>query len=307
MTTEATYFMLKAEEATGEPPPREDDQLIPFLRRMQAVLGPGSPEAWRGVFMYLGEYHQGMDRFNILWALLTFCKSVAAIRRWARTWMLALPSADIHPISMVLCSATLPIRLQGPILAIYRRNFPGRTNPMVQEMVKSTIRPNDVGCWSWTVILPPHYPVEGLVSTLPVTVREAVYGSINSIGARWCLRELAVCGFSRLTTIGPGLVVQSNLGLYLCPAKVEIQHGTLIGGSAWVAPTEFDWGAARIKDPSLGDWRGNVGWEEADEPFGADAAGEQIGVHPAEDPICFPSTWLRMFYGYWIRPAKGGP
>ncbi len=300
------YAMLKTREASGEPPPREDSQLIPFLARMMALIGPGSPEAWRGVFSYLGEHHSGTNRFNIIWAILSLCNSVAAIRRWGRTWMMVLPYADIHPISMALCAASLPPRLQEPILSIYRRNFPGRTNPTIQELVKSALRPDDGSCRSWTVILPPHHTVKGLVSVLPITVREAVIGSTTTLGERWCLRELAVCGISGLTTIGPGLIVQSNLGLYLCPITVEIQHDSVIGGSAWVVPNEFNWGLARILGPAQGEWRMQAGWEEGGEFWHSDADGAQISVRPTADPILFPDSWLRMYYGQWGGPAKGG-
>ena len=65
------------------------------------------PEKWRSewnsVFQILGEKYTGLLRFDIIHGVLAALKECDAMV-WAKVWMKAIPAANIHPISLVLCA-----------------------------------------------------------------------------------------------------------------------------------------------------------------------------------------------------------
>lgn len=103
---EQTRGMLMALLASGAPAPESLDKCQQFLEIAKSTLPPGDINCWKEFFNIIGEFAIDINRFDIIYSIIASLKSIDEIDTFGETWMNAIHTANIHPISIPLCTTS---------------------------------------------------------------------------------------------------------------------------------------------------------------------------------------------------------
>lgn len=300
---ETVDAVLRVNRAMGMTASTQKD-ITQVLREMTGCLADQDVEGWSRVFTWLGELHPGTNRFNIIRAILMFWQAVADVQRWGATWMTAIELSGIHPVSLCLCTAGSPNELRLALLDEYERNFPALGYPVVVRFDDARTAKNgdDPRSSVWTIQIPSGQSVKNVVSSHRVDVWESSRGATISLGDGWCVQELRCCEMPALASLGPNMVVMTDLNLLLAPGVKVIREDSRIGGMTRVWKPGFPAGTTRKRALPKGNWDMNTGWVEAEDDWKSNWRGNARVVGPPgclPDPIVFPDSWFCLFNGFW--------
>ncbi len=294
---------LRVFQATGMTASSQDE-IIRVLQDMTALLADQDVAGWSQVFSWLSEMHPGICRFNVIRAILLFLQETAGIQRWGATWMAAMEAGGIHPVSLSLCAGRAPDTFLAAITTEYERNFPASRYPRVTGFVEA--RQNGNGdnprIWAWRIQMPSDSPVKNLLSSLYVKVLEPPGASMVSLGEGWCVRALTCGQMPALSSLGPNLVVITDLDARLAPNLKTIMKGSRVGGTTWVWKALCPTGTTQRRAGPKGKWDNHAGWIEAGSHWKSDRWGKILVLNDSEwsgDPILVPESCSSLTNGHW--------
>ena len=265
-----------------------------LLTELKSIVADSDLETWRAIFEFLGSINRSLDRFNIVLGVLDALADEAEVNKWAPTWLVCLMAADIHPLSIILCSTKQPPAIERALIAVYLTAcFPGdRTN------IKYAIQRGRMGQRiAWQIILPANKVVSNLLSTQPVILEERHPQTVTATGPGWAVPGLISGAVPALASLGEGLVVMGDAELGSAPALEDLGHGTCIGGRLKVWKKSFVHGSTQKRYHPKGPYRVDCGlcWRG----IGCVCVDNVIfeGCPMGDHPIPIPDSWMILITG----------
>ncbi len=183
-------------------------------------------DLWRELFELLGQAHPAQDRFDIVVAVLTVLHDIhdtnpSNLLAWAQAWILTISTADIHPASLVLCTA-------------HRFQYLGRTlvpfvNMFYPQIHVSRQFPPFVPHGQWMIQLNTDVGPQNILAVGHVVAKEGGRVGLTNLGEGWVVGgnlELRCC--RDLQHLGPALTVLQFLRFDGCRALNSSQQGVKV-------------------------------------------------------------------------------
>lgn len=183
---------------------------------------------WAYVFRELGKVHSDLNRFDILLGIYLALPFVEA-GEWLSVWMKALPAANIHPISLMLCA--------GPDEDAYKQQI----EKVLQAM---NGRHRWFEGWQekrdrkygfdphWILKLQAGKAVNNVLSSRIVEVTDALGHDKLLVGDGWCVHALKCVtnGHWYGCRIGRNLTAIGALDLGRCIGPTSVGRNLRVGG-----------------------------------------------------------------------------
>ena len=265
-----------------------------LLAELKSVVAASDVETWRAVFRFFGSIHRSLDRFSVVLGVLDALADEAEVNEWAPTWLVSLAAADIHPLSMILCSTRRPPAIERALIAVYLTVcFPGdRTNLQYATQRGRLLRSS-----AWRVILPADKVVSNLLSTQPVILEERHPQSVTATGPGWAVTGLITGAVPALASLGDGLVVMGDADLGSAPVLQNLGHGTCVGGQLKVWKKSFVHGTSQKRYHPKAPYRVDCGlrWRG----IGCLCVDNVIfeGCPLGDQAITIPDSWMILITG----------
>ena len=227
-----------------------------LLMELKSMVPASDVETWRAVFRFFGTQFSHLDRFETVLGVLDALPDATEVHRWGPAWLESIHAANIHPLSIILCSTRRPPYIESALISVYfTACFPGdRTN--VQN---ATRRGRMFRSFAWRVILPSDRVVSNLLSTQPVILEERQPQTVTATGPGWAVPGLITGAVPTLASLGEGLVVMGDADLGSAPALHDLGHGTCIGGQLRVWKKPFVHGTSQKRYHPKGQYRVDCG------------------------------------------------
>ncbi len=265
-----------------------------LLNELKSTVAAADVETWRAIFLFLGSIHRSLDRFNIVLGVLDALANKAEVNQWAPTWLVSLGFADIHPLSVILCSTKRPPAIERALISVYLTAcFPGDPTNVQRGSHRGRMFLSNV----WRIILPDNKVVSNLLSTQPVILEERHPQSVTAIGQGWAVPGLITGAVPALASLGDGLVVMGDAEMGSALALHDLGHGTCIGGQLKVWKKSFVRGTAQKRYHPKGPYRVDCGlcWRG----IGCACVDNVIfeGCPVGDHAISIPDSWMILITG----------
>jgi len=227
-----------------------------LLAELKSMVATSDVETWRAVFLFLGARYAQLDRFEIVLGVLDALPDATEVHQWGPAWLESIDAANIHPLSVILCSTRRPSTIECALISAYMKaNFPRDSTNLQLDRRRGKRFLTNV----WRVILPANKVVSNLLSTQPVILEERHPQTVTAIGHGWAVPGLITGAVPALASLGEGLVVMGDAEFGSAPALHDLGHGTSIGGQLKVFKKSFVHGTSQKRYHPKGQYRVDCG------------------------------------------------
>jgi len=233
--TQIKSTILTLHAVMGSEPEAPSDTVRAILEAVMVILGAVTPNhrLWSETFKLLGTYHTALDRFAIVRAVLSIlCDSATYSWRqrlyFAEVWVLTIPSANIHPASLALCTTYKYDAMRNTLTRIVNTLAPA-------VEIFSEIKPG-AGVSFWKLQVNTNVAPSNILAVGTVMVMEGKQVHLQGLGKGWAIGgELEVMFCRDLINLGPDLTVFRYLGLSYCDAMTKAHDSVRVG--FWIRET----------------------------------------------------------------------
>ena len=204
------------------------DGVMLTLLAMAEHVPPGASGKWKRIFRELGRMHAHTGRFDLILGIYLALPHFLA-QEWLPAWIQAMPSAKIHPISLLLCLRPEDEPFNGMIdghlreLNAKHKWFEGWEEHFDR---KSEFYPR------WTLNLRPGRAADNVLSSDSMEVVDTISSKGLQIGEGWCVNILhcATGGHWFGCRIGRDLTVIRCLCLMQVVGPISVKTTVQVAG-----------------------------------------------------------------------------
>ena len=227
--TQIESIILTYHAVKGDEPDAPSQVVKNILEAVMLILTTSKADArlWQDTFEILGLYHPGLNRFDIILAVLNILgevesRSWADARALAVAWICSISGAKIHPVSLALCTTYKFDRIRILLVSLVDGySLLVEIFPEIQH---------GKGVDFWKLQIKSHIPQSNILAVGTLLVFEAKSVHITCLGDGWAVGgDLELLWCRDITSLGPDLTVFRHLGLHCCYALKKVHDPVRVG------------------------------------------------------------------------------